>query len=117
MKYKRLGDYIQLVDNRNTDGAVTHLRGVSTTKQLIPSVANMTGVDITRYRVVRKGQFVYVADTSRRGEKIALAFNDNEDCIVSSVYTTFEVIDTSKLIPEFLFIYFNRAEFDRYARF
>lgn len=117
MKYKRLGDYIQLVDNRNTDGKVTHLRGVSTTKQLIPSIANMTGVDITKYKVVRKGQFVYVADTSRRGEKIALAFNNEEDCIVSSIYTTFEVIDTSELIPEFLFIYFNRAEFDRYARF
>jgi len=117
MRYKRLGDYIQLVDNRNTDGEVTHLRGVSTTKQLIPSVANMTGVDIAKYKVVRKGQFVYVADTSRRGEKIALAFNNEEDCIVSSIYTTFEVIDTSELIPEFLFIYFNRSEFDRYARF
>lgn len=117
MRYKRLGDYIRLVDNRNTDGAVTHLRGVSTTKQLIPSVANMTGVDITKYKVVKRGQFVYVADTSRRGEKIALAFNYEEDCIVSSIYTTFEVTDTSELIPEFLFIYFNRAEFDRYARF
>lgn len=117
MSYKRLGDYIQLVDNRNVDSQITLLRGVSTRKVLIESVANMTGVSLHNYKVVDINQFVYVADTSRRGEKIAIALNDSEPCIVSSIYTTFEVKDKNELIPEFLFIWFNRSEFDRYARF
>jgi len=117
MSYKRLGEYIQLVDNRNTDSKVTLLRGVSTRKVLIESVANMSGVSLHNYKIVDSNQFVYVADTSRRAEKIGLALNDSEPCIVSSIYTTFEVKDKSELIPEYLFIWFNRPEFDRYTRF
>ncbi|MFK5981307.1 MAG: restriction endonuclease subunit S [Flavobacteriaceae bacterium] len=117
MSYKRLGDYIQLVDNRNTDSKITLLRGVSTRKVLIESVANMTRVSLHNYKIVGHNQFVYVADTSRRAEKIGLALNDAEPCIVSSIYTTFEVKDKNELIPEYLFIWFNRSEFNRYARF
>lgn len=117
MSFKRIGDYIRLVDNRNNDISVTLLRGVSTTKQLIESVANMSGVSLHNYKIVDKGQFVYVLDTSRRGDKIAIALNDSEPCIVSSIYTVFEVADKTKLLPEYLFLWFNRAEFDRYARF
>jgi type I restriction enzyme S subunit len=114
---KPLGEYIQLVDKRNYKLNVRELRGVSTTKQLITSVANMSGVDIGSYKIVEKGQYVYVADTSRRGEKVALALNDDQTCIVSSIYTVFEVKDTDDLLPEFLLIWFKRDEFDRYARF
>lgn len=117
MNYKRIGDYIRQVDKRNSDLSVTLLRGVSTTKKLIESVANMSGVTLHSYKVVEKGQFVYVSDTSRRGDKIAIALNTDAPCIVSSIYTVFEVIDETKLIPEFLFLWFNRAEFDRFARF
>lgn len=117
MSYKRIGDYIRQVDKRNSDLSVTLLRGVSTTKKLIESVANMSGVTLHSYKVVEKGQFVYVSDTSRRGDKIAIALNTDAPCIVSSIYTVFEVIDETKLIPEFLFLWFNRAEFDRFARF
>ncbi|RLD88415.1 MAG: restriction endonuclease subunit S, partial [Bacteroidetes bacterium] len=115
--FKRLGNFIRIVDNRNINGDITLLRGVSTTKQLINSVANMSGVSITNYKIVNKNQFVYVSDTSRRGDKIALAFNNSDACIVSSIYTVFEVTNTDKLLPEYLFIWFNRSEFDRYARF
>ena len=115
--FKRLGDYIQLVDNRNKDLEVTLLRGVSTKKKLIKSVANMIGVSLHKYKIVEPNQFVYVADTSRRGEKIALALNNSETCIVSSIYTTFKIKYKNKLLPEYLFIWFNRSEFDRYARF
>ena len=114
---KTLGDYIQPVDNRNSDLKITHLRGVSTSKKLIKSVANLNGIEFSGYKVVKKGQFVYVSDTSRRGDKIALAMNEQEDCIVSSIYTVFEVKDKSALLPEFLFLWFKRPEFDRYARF
>ncbi len=115
--FKRLGDYIQLVDNRNTDSKITLLRGVSTKKVLINSKANTTGVSFHNYKVVRNGQFVYVADTSRRGDKIALAMNSSEDCIVSAIYTVFEVSNTEELLPEYLYLFFQRTEFDRYARF
>ncbi|MGY4538754.1 type I restriction enzyme S subunit [Mucilaginibacter sp. UYNi724] len=115
--FKSLGDYIQLVDIRNNDRKVKLLRGVSTSKQLIKSVANMSGVDIFNYKIVDKDQFVYVADTSRRGERVALALNDEKTCIVSSIYTVFEVKDKTELLPEYLFIWFKREEFDRYARF
>tara|TARA_R110002074_G_scaffold144684_1_gene292597 strand:- start:1748 stop:2875 length:1128 start_codon:yes stop_codon:yes gene_type:complete len=114
---KTLGTYIQQADERNTDLEITFLQGVSTSKKLINSKANTTGVKFNKYKIVRNGQFVYVADTSRRGEKIALAMNHAEDCIVSSIYTVFEVIDHSVLIPEYLFLFFKRSEFDRYARF
>lgn len=77
----------------------------------------MTGVDISKYKIVNTGEFAYVADTSRRGEKIALAFNDSEPCIISSIYTAFKIKDQRKLLPEYLFLWFNRSEFDRYARF
>jgi len=117
MSYKRLGDYIQLVDKRNKDLKITLLRGVSTRKVLIESVANMTRVSLHNYKIVDANQFVYVADTSRRAEKIGLALNDSEPCIVSSIYTVFEVKDKNELIPEYLFIWFNRSEFDRYTRF
>ena len=117
MSYKRIGDYIRQFDKRKSDLSVTLLRGVSTTKKLIESVANMSGVTLHSYKVVEKGQFVYVSDTSRRGDKIAIALNTDAPCIVSSIYTVFEVIDETKLIPEFLFLWFNRAEFDRFARF
>lgn len=117
MNFKRIGNYIRQADNRNTDISVTLLRGVSTTKQLIESVANMSGVSLHSYKIVGTRQFVYVSDTSRRGDKIAIALNDEVPCIVSSIYTVFEVIDEKQLLPEYLFLWFNRAEFDRYARF
>lgn len=116
-KLKRLGDYIQPVDERNGDLAISYLRGIATSKQLIESNANMTGVSLSNYKVVRPRQFVYTSDTSRRGEKIALAFNTGDVCIVSSIYTVFQVIDENLLLPEFLFTWFQRPEFDRYARF
>ena len=96
--YKRLGDYIQLVDVRNKDLLVTRLRGISTSKKLIESKANMSGVSLTGYKIVEPGQFVYVADTSRRGDKIALAMNDEEICIVSSIYTVFEIKENSRAV-------------------
>lgn len=115
--YKRLGDYIRLVDVRNGDNAVSNLKGISTTKNLIQSIANTTGVNLATYKVVKRGQFAYVSDTSRRGDKIALALCEEDACIISSIYSVFEVKDINLLHPEYLMIWFRRAEFDRYARF
>ncbi len=114
---KLLGEYIEQVNERNTDLEIDFLQGISTSKVLIDSEANTTGVSFHNYKIVRNGQFVYVADTSRRGDKIALAMNSADDCIVSAIYTVFEVIKTEQLLPEYLYLFFQRTEFDRYARF
>lgn len=115
--YKNLGDYIQLVDTRNKDLAISNLLGVSIEKRFIPSIANIIGTDLSNYKVVRTGQFAYGPVTSRNGEKISIAYLDGEDCIISSSYTVFEVVDNEALDPEYLMLWFSRPEFDRYARY
>lgn len=116
--YKKLGQYIRQVDVRNMEGKEGNLLGVSVQKQFIPSIANTVGTDFTKYKVVRKGQFTYIPDTSRRGDKIGIALlEDYDEGLVSNVYTVFEVIDENQLMPEYLMLWFSRPEFDRYARF
>lgn len=115
--YSVLGNYIRLVDERNKDLSITNLRGVSIEKRIIPSIANIVGTDLSSYKIVRTGQFAYGPVTSRNGEKISIALLDGEDCIISSSYTVFEVIDKEVLSPEYLMLWFSRPEFDRYARY
>ena len=116
--YKALGQFIRQVDVRNTEGKEDNLLGVSVQKTFIPSIANTVGTDFTKYKVVKKGQFTYIPDTSRRGDKIGVALlQDYDEGLVSNVYTVFEVIDEKQLVPEYLMLWFSRPEFDRYARF
>ena len=116
--YKRLGQFIRQDDVRNSEGKEENLLGVSVQKKFIPSIANTVGTDFKKYKVVKKGQFTYIPDTSRRGDKIGIALlEDYEEGLVSNVYTVFEIIDEKQLIPEYLMLWFNRPEFDRYARF
>jgi type I restriction enzyme S subunit len=116
--YKQLGQFIRQVDERNTDGKEDNLLGVSVQKMFIPSIANTVGTDFSKYKVVKKGQFTYIPDTSRRGDKIGIALlEDYEEGLVSNVYTVFEIIDQHQLIPEYLMLWFSRPEFDRYARY
>ena len=116
--YKRLGDYIRQIDVRNRDLAVKNLLGLSVAKVFMPSIANTIGTDMSNYKIVRQNQFVYIPDTSRRGDKIAIALLDKwNEAIVSAIYTVFEVGDTDSLLPEYLMMWFRRSEFDRYARF
>ena len=79
--YKILGNYIRLVDERNKDLSVTKLLGVSISKKFIPSIANIVGTDLSNYKIVRTGQFAYGPVTSRNGEKISIAYLDEEDCM------------------------------------
>ena len=113
-----LGRHIEARDERNAEGKYTldDVRGISTDKAFIPTKADMSGVSLTSYNVVNPSGFVYVADTSRRGGKIALAHNGTgQSLLVSSVYTVFRTEDS--LLPEYLYLLLSRAEFDRYARF
>lgn len=115
-----LGEYIEQLDKRNSYGALTmaDVQGISTDKCFIPTKANMDGVSVLSYKIVAPSEFVYVADTSRRGDKMALALNSSDkDILVSSIYTVFRSIDKGILLPEYLFLLFNRPEFDRYTRF
>ena len=118
-KYK-LGELIQLEDARNTDGNFTleDVKGISIQKAFIETKADMEGVSLTPYIIVKPGFFAYVTVTSRNGEKITLAYNDsNSTFIVSSSYVVFSISKKELLSAEYLFMYFNRPEFDRYARF
>jgi len=116
--YRLLGDFIRQVDVRNTDGKEENLLGVSVQKMFIPSIANTVGTDFTKYKVVKRGQFTYIPDTSRRGDKIGIALlTDYDEGLVSNIYTVFEVKDENELLPEYLMLWFSRPEYDRYARF
>lgn len=116
----RLGELIEQCDERNTknDYLADDVRGISTEKSFIATKANLNGVSLTSYKVVKHGEFAYVADTSRRGDKIALAFNSTKnEILISSIYTVFRVTRVDLLDADYLFMYFNRPEFDRYSRF
>ena len=115
--YRLLGDFIQPVDERNRDLRVDYLLGVSISKQFIPSIANIVGTDLSNYKIIRTGQFAYGPVTSRNGEKISIALLRDKDCIISSSYTVFEVVNKNELDPEYLMLWFSRPEFDRYARY
>lgn len=118
MTYKKLGEYIQVIDDRNRDLLDLPLLGVSVQKVFIPSIANTVGTDMSKYKILSKNQFTYIPDTSRRGDKIGVALLKNhERALVSQAYTTFKIIDEEKLNPDYLMMWFTRPEFDRYARY
>ena len=118
---RTLRGLIEEVDLRNRDGKYTEndVVGVSTDKKMIPTKANLDGVSLLPYKIFPPRSFAYVADTSRRGDKIALAYNDSDKTyIVSTWYVVFKIKDEAKEIisPDYLFLFFNRNEFDRYSR-
>lgn len=116
----RIGEFIEQCDERNTGNQyiLDDLRGISIQKKFIDTKADMKDVSLSPYILVRPGSFAFVPVTSRNGGKITLAYNDSaQTYIVSSAYVVFCVKDRNKLDPEYLFMYFNRPEFDRYARF
>ena len=119
IKYK-LGDLIQLCDARNDDlqYGIEDVKGISIQKIFIETKADMTGVSLKPYYLVQPDDFAYVTVTSRNGEKITLAHNTTDNTyIVSSSYVVFSVKDTELLLSDYLFMFFNRSEFDRYSRF
>ena len=119
MKYK-LGDLIYQIDARNKDGIyrVEDVKGISIKKEFIETKAKMEGVSVSPYKIVNPNTFAYVTVTSRNSNKITLAYNGTENTyIVSSSYIVFEVSKPKILNSEYLFIFFNRPEFDRYTRF
>ena len=117
-KFKRLGDYIQEVNLRNTDLKITRLLGVNLLKEFIPSVANIVGTDLSNYKVIKKGQFgCKLMSVERDGILPISLLKDEEPAIISSAYYVFEVKDTEILLPDYLMMYFKYPEFDRQLQF
>lgn len=114
---KQLGKYIREIDVRNKDLSVDRLLGVSNEKYFIPSIANIIGTDLSSYKIVKQNQFAFGPVTSRNGDKLSIALLTEKECIVSSSYIVFEIIDTKELDPNYLLMWFKRPEFDRYVRF
>jgi type I restriction enzyme S subunit len=115
--YNALGEYIQLVDERNTALENLPLMGLSISKEFIPSVANIIGTDLRNYKVVRKKQFACSLMQVSRDGKIPIAMLSQEKVIMSPAYPIFEVINSQKLDPEYLMMWFSRSEFDRQAAY
>lgn len=116
--YKRLGDYIRQVNERNANISVTDLQGINIAKEFMPSVANVIGTDLTTYKIVRKRQFAFNPMHVGRDGVLPINVLLNEDrIIVSPAYTVFEIIDENELNAEYLMMWFRRSEFDRNAWF
>jgi type I restriction enzyme S subunit len=120
MGFSKLRLYIEQSDIRNSDGALDEsvVVGLSTQKQIIATKADLNGVNLTSYKLLPPRHFAYIPDTSRRGDKMSLGYNTTEQIfLVSSISVIFKVSDTERLNADYLYMYFNRSEFDRYARF
>ena len=116
---REIGAYIEESNDRNLDGQFTEeeVRGIATSKGLIETKANLKGVSLNSYKLVKPKEIAFVPDTSRRGDKMSLGLNDSDKTyIVSSISCVFKV-DRDFVLPNFLYLWFCRPEFDRYARF
>ncbi len=113
MSYRKLGDLVKFVTNKNTDGNATVLFGINIDKFFMPSVANIIGVDLKKYKVVERQQFACNRMHVGRDERLPISMSTFDyNFIVSPAYDVFEVI-TSDVLPEYLMLWFRRKEFDR----
>ncbi len=116
-RYEPIRKYIHLTDKRNSDLSVTNLVGLTIEKRYIPSVANVIGTDLSRYKVIKQGQFACSLMQVSRDGKMPVAMYNGEPSIMSPAYPIFEVNDENELMPEYLHMYLSRPEFDREAVF
>ena len=115
MEYKRLGDYIEPVDERNSKLEIKLSQGICNEKYF--QDPRQVAENSTADKIVRQGYFAYNRATTRNGEKISIAYREGPDCTVSSAYQVFKIKDEEKLNPKYLLMWYKRSDFDRYARF
>ena len=116
--YKKLGEIVELIDERNKDGKVQNLIGVSIDKCFIKSVANTIGTDLTKYQVIRKNDFACSLMQVSRDGKIPIAcLKDYNEAIMSPAYYIFRIKNTNEVLPDYLAMWFMRTEFDREASY
>lgn len=112
--YDALGNYIRLVDTRNTDFVTEQVLGINIDKYFMPSVANVIGTDLSKYKLITKGKFACNPMHVGRDERLPVAlYTEDEPAIVSPAYFMFEIIDNSILNEDYLMMWFRRPEFDR----
>jgi len=115
----RLGKYIERVECRNVDlqFGIEDVRGISNTKEIQPTKADVSTRSFERFQIVKPHEFAFNRRTTRMGDKIGLGYNTTgESFIVTEDYVVFKVADETVLLPDYLYIFFRRPEFDRYAR-
>ena len=110
-----LGDSIISCDERNSDGKISLSQGISNNKYF--QTPKQVAANSKNDKIVRRGQFAYNKATTRNGEKISIAYRDEEDCTVSASYQVFQIVDEKEWNPYYLMLWFMRPEFDRYARY
>lgn len=116
-KKKNIDSVLKEVDYRNANGLITNIQGINITKQFMPSIANTNGVDISKYKVANKGQFVFSGMQTGRDECIRIAlFDKDEPIIISPAYAVLEVIDDN-VFAEYVMMWFTRKEVDRLGWF
>lgn len=116
--YKSIDELVERIDERNSDGKISTLIGVSIEKCFINSVANINGTDLTKYKIIRRDDFAVSLMQVSRDSKIPIArLKDYDQAIMSPAYPIFRVRDTSVILPEYLEMWFMRPEFDREAAF
>ena len=112
--YRKLGDIVKLIDERNKSRVSTDVLGISIDKEFIPSVANTIGTDLSNYKVLKKNRFACNPMHVGRDERLPVSlYSKDIPAIVSPAYFMFEIADTKSVSPEYLMLNFKRADFDR----
>lgn len=118
IKWVKIGDFIVVSDETNSRNLDLPVMGLNKDKQMMPTVANLDGVNLSKYKIVDKGTFVFSGMQTGRDVCIRIVLANNEKpVLVSPAYTTFLVNPNKKILPEYLFLWFNREEADRYGWF
>lgn len=114
---KAVGTVLHEVDNRNDNGSITDVQGINIEKRFMPTIANTTDVNLSKYKVVRKGQFAFSGMQTGRDQCIRIAlFDKDKPIIISPAYTVLEPNDNS-VLPEYIMMWFTRKEVDRRGGF
>ena len=111
--YDVLGNYIRLIDTRNKDNVTNKVMGINIDKFFMPSVANVIGTDLSKYKLITKGKFACNPMHVGRDERLPVAlYGEDDPVLVSPAYFMFEIIDNNVLDENYLMMWFRRAEFD-----
>ena len=112
--YRKLGEIVKLVDERNKSLVSTEVLGISIDKEFMPSVANTIGTDLSNYKLLKKNRFACNPMHVGRDERLPVSlYNKEIPAIVSPAYFMFEIFDSKIVLPEYLMLNFKRADFDR----
>lgn len=118
VKWVKIENLIEVKDKKNSEGRDLPVYGINKDKSFMPTVANLEGVDLRKYKVLKKGWFVFSGMQTGRDVCIRIGmFEEEQDVLMSPAYTTFVVKEDCGMLPEYFFIYFNRSESDRFGWF